>query len=607
MSKQLLGISIGPVQDFIASARKTRDLWFGSYVLSEISKAAAEVLREQGELIYPSFAREEDWDDDRQNTANKILLEIDAGVDARLVAARAKEAAIRRWEEFAKEALEKAKRESGRRIDEELWAEQVRGDDVIEFYAAWVPVVSTYQEARVRVDRLLAGRKNLRDFQPVQGRFGVAKSSLDGARESVFLDEQPGTSTVSARAVKEREHLDAIGVVKRFGGKAESYVSVVQLAVDPWVRGIEGNTDPQIQGKWKEVKQLVETTGIADPKKNYRYFPYDGSVLLPSRLDLLAGEKGIIGPDIQSLRDALNDLYKAFQPPIPYVAVLSADGDRMGQTMSEIRDARGHQLFSQALSRFAREVRDIVENKGVRQSSPAAAFTGILIYSGGDDVLALLPVDWVLDVARLLHDRFQAILEPVLEAIHADSSALRAVPTLSVGIGIGHCLEPMEDLLNLAREAERCAKGDDRNGLAVFLQMRSGRETLGFRERWDQNPDKKIEEKVKGFLSGKIPHKVPYDLLQLAIAYGGKGVNDPGQEESSWPPGKLLQADIRRLFERKRTRSGKVLEGPLIDQLSTEVQTLGDVYRLSTSLLLAYHVARSWRQSGRTGKETLST
>ena len=37
----LLQIAIGPVQEFIAAARRTRDLWFGSYLLSEISKAAA--------------------------------------------------------------------------------------------------------------------------------------------------------------------------------------------------------------------------------------------------------------------------------------------------------------------------------------------------------------------------------------------------------------------------------------------------------------------------------------------------------------------------------------------------------------------------------------
>lgn len=53
--KYLLSISIGPVQDFIATARRSRDLWFGSWLLSEISKAAAKYIYEhKGELIFPS-------------------------------------------------------------------------------------------------------------------------------------------------------------------------------------------------------------------------------------------------------------------------------------------------------------------------------------------------------------------------------------------------------------------------------------------------------------------------------------------------------------------------------------------------------------------------
>ena len=50
----LLQISVGPVQKFIAATRRTRDLWFGSSMLSEISKAAAKAVKDAGaELIFP--------------------------------------------------------------------------------------------------------------------------------------------------------------------------------------------------------------------------------------------------------------------------------------------------------------------------------------------------------------------------------------------------------------------------------------------------------------------------------------------------------------------------------------------------------------------------
>ncbi|VVB63950.1 CRISPR-associated protein [uncultured archaeon] len=56
MTGYLYVLSIGPVQDFIAAARRTRDLWFGSHLLSEISKAAAkEITKSGGLLIFPDL------------------------------------------------------------------------------------------------------------------------------------------------------------------------------------------------------------------------------------------------------------------------------------------------------------------------------------------------------------------------------------------------------------------------------------------------------------------------------------------------------------------------------------------------------------------------
>ena len=44
MSGHLLLVTIGPVQEFIAQARRTRDLWYGSHLLSELARAGARAL-----------------------------------------------------------------------------------------------------------------------------------------------------------------------------------------------------------------------------------------------------------------------------------------------------------------------------------------------------------------------------------------------------------------------------------------------------------------------------------------------------------------------------------------------------------------------------------
>lgn len=45
MKEILLYISIGPVQEFIASARRCQDLWYGSYLLSQLSETCAHAVQ----------------------------------------------------------------------------------------------------------------------------------------------------------------------------------------------------------------------------------------------------------------------------------------------------------------------------------------------------------------------------------------------------------------------------------------------------------------------------------------------------------------------------------------------------------------------------------
>ena len=54
MCQSLVKIQIGPVQDFIAAARSTRDLWSGSYLLSWLVAAGIRALPEGAKLIFPN-------------------------------------------------------------------------------------------------------------------------------------------------------------------------------------------------------------------------------------------------------------------------------------------------------------------------------------------------------------------------------------------------------------------------------------------------------------------------------------------------------------------------------------------------------------------------
>ena len=54
----LLAVSIGPVQEFVAAAQEPQDLWFGSYLLSEVSQGGGASHRpSRRQAHFPGIAR----------------------------------------------------------------------------------------------------------------------------------------------------------------------------------------------------------------------------------------------------------------------------------------------------------------------------------------------------------------------------------------------------------------------------------------------------------------------------------------------------------------------------------------------------------------------
>ena len=596
----LLQISVGPVQEFIAAARRTRDLWFGSFMLSEISKAAAKAVQDaEAELIFPEPNGDLSPESDL-SVANVILARASGDTEAmNALAERAREAAVARFKEFAAEACKKAER----CIVKERWDKQVK--DVIEFYSAWTEIGTgegAYKAARQKVARLLAARKNLRDFLPHEGESGVPKSSLDGLRESVFRDGK--VPAIPGLRLKEGEALDSVGLIKRVAGD-ERFPSVSRVAVDPWVRGAKEETLRELT---PHCEALVKA-GAISRVRGYTTFPYEGTAVLLSRhASMLAEcepegrpeEKEEVREKVRAacrgIATILSGLKERDRPQEPYFALLVADGDRMGAAIAEIGDMEGHQKFSSTLSKFAGEARDIVRN-----------FHGVCVYTGGDDVLAFLPLDTCLGCARELHEAFGELLK--------DYKSLKdqRSPTLSVGISIGHAMEDLEDLLEFGRGAEKVAKkgiedeasrqGVDRNGLAVVVRSR-GSDSVIVREQWGRKNTEGLEDTralakvslderlhywARLFSDGAIPNKFPYELRENAAFYRG------------WDPGDVLEAavrdDIKRIFRRKDVRLSDEEKKRVEDYIDSRLCGHRDIERFSDELLIAQWIGFGIRQA----------
>ena len=142
-----------------------------------------------------------------------------------------------------------------------------------------------------------------------------------------------------------------------------------------------------------------------------------------------------------------------------YIAVIAMDGDHMGGTLSSFREKEQHRKFSEKLADFARLVKIDPED-------------GILIYAGGDDVLAVVKATRAIAVARELARKFKGTVNE-----HG--------VTASAGIAIGSCKAPLQDLIHEAHAAESRAKHVyERNALAVSVLKRSG-EILKWGCKWD--------------------------------------------------------------------------------------------------------------------------
>lgn len=131
MTGHLLVISVGPVQDFISAARRTRDLWFGSHLLSRISQSVAWAVEQGGgHLIFPTSQCA-----DREGVAiaNVILAEMPPGCDVENVAKKqARKAAETCWRGFASEA-----RQAGGDHHQIIFGAQEDAGH-ISFYDAWI-------------------------------------------------------------------------------------------------------------------------------------------------------------------------------------------------------------------------------------------------------------------------------------------------------------------------------------------------------------------------------------------------------------------------------------------------------------------------------------
>ncbi|MFA6811297.1 MAG: type III-B CRISPR-associated protein Cas10/Cmr2 [Desulfoplanes sp.] len=584
MKAYLIAVSIGPVQDFIAAARKLRDLWFGSYLLSEISKKGAWYLQNQGaQLIFP-YTEHPEIDlipGSLLKAPNKILAYMETDNPGQLVQ-KTKKSILEFWKNEL--ALKTIKNYQYKDINQELFDLQV--NDFLEIYGAWTPLADkTYAQARERVEAILAARKTLRECNQCdawpEGQGGLPKSSLDGIRESI-LNAQ---GRKKHQGLKEEEELDALGWIKRHGEKIDSdydnrpeFESLSDLAADSFLRGAVQNK--KALALLSKLPNLLTSAGIILPRvadRTYRQCLQCMSpqILFRSRLDQIFDEQQheIPNQDRQAVRSGLQALFKATNntEPFPYAAVLVGDGDNMGACLAKFKTRAKHCQFSMALDRFARDCENLVKSHH-----------GGLVYSGGDDVLAFAPLDTALECSEKLRLHFQKHMAPLFEGTDEQP------PTFSIGMAIVHHLKPMGSSLDLARKAEKIAKAyPGKNAIALILDKRGGA-PVELCAGWDCNIINTLKRWIECYVHDLIPYKIGYELRTLAEKIGS-----PLQWHENMPDNAATY-EFLRVLKRKKSGHGQnelaMQEIDTIIQAASQTNNLDD---LAKQLVIAKTIATS--------------
>ena len=360
-------------------------------------------------------------------------------------------------------------------------------------------------------------------------------------------------------------------------------------------------------------------------------------------------------PEVRAANQALADLkkrHKLGEPPA-YYAVLALDGDQIGRWLSGEKSPAVREVISaRAVEYFSNNIKNADVEKWLKsprplspswhlQFSEALAHFGLyaarriveeihhgqLIYSGGDDVLAMLPADaaiaCALDLRAAFQGNYQSMSEACRRLFRSDApkgflwlqSPKQGEPTwpllvpgprmtVSVGLAIGHVKEPLQDMIAEAQAAEKRAKADPehevfdhsdknpakhslqwktnegwgRDALALTLYKRSG-ETIRWGAKFD-SPAFSLLDLFRQYyrqpwdqpdaempISGKFPYRIAELLGKYPAAQPlTSDLLEVAQSEFAW----ILRQQIRPI--------GPIKSDPELNQLRSDLQHRAAAY-----------------------------
>ena len=525
--------TFSPVQPFIGEARRAADLYAGSHILVELAKAAAEILASNGQLIYPTGSA--------GDLPNKLVALVPLE-KAGEIAESIKTKFLQTWKSIAgdsKQEFQRITRDTAGDEWQKIWERQVNFPWEL-FWAASAlnrDGQENYRLAYEEADRAVEAQKRLRRFD--QSCEPGIKDTLSGSRQALRSTEKDANeywqeiskkTTAALLRPGGRERLDAVGLIKRFkpnlGGRVRPYSgfpSTSSIASAPFLEAAL----PHLK-KHRRYIDILYGLGVFSVRTDESPWPFDGDFLYMETLCRERLEKDYQLKDFSDnlLKEARQELDNLHQSvgwrPSKYYGLMRLDGDGLGKMVTaclEEKDPQdAHRKLSGNIFNFADKVPGITDR-----------YLGALVYNGGDDVMALVPLCYVHSLGLDLAEAFEA---------HTGGTA-------SAGIAIVHHVSPLDAALSEAGKAEREAKdfpdknNPQKNALCIKVHKRSsGIRTIS--SHWHK-VKQNLDDTISIFRSKQLSTGFAYNLETATYAL-------PMADEA-------FKMELLRLIERGRDRN----------------------------------------------------
>jgi len=450
-TQHLLLFTIGPVQSFIAQARKTQDLYAGSQILSELIKTAIDTIgRDYVVFPYAKYQTDKEWNA-IESVPNRLVAILESETKVQTLGDAAKTAVESKWIEIAKDALH-------------YWNDAIKSQikQHLEIYWVAQELTDNYRQDYDRLERLMGAIKNTRTFKQYhydgigeQGR----KCSLDGERNALFYRKtergiKPSFTSKDAIEIQQNSNLDqgealsAVSYVKR-KYSSKSFPSTAEIALLDVLTKMNSNASDKIC-----IDMIKRVNDQLFFEENVRSKKVIAKILKDA------------DKESEFSVDAIEQCHKTFWKhakkesfsQLKYYAILTFDGDSMGKWLSgdmellpekdnlgKIIDAQQFQSdFSEKLSEFTQSVKKIID----------ANKYGKTVYAGGDDYLGFVNLNYLFLALTALRREYADI---VSEPLRKKYDSLKPL-SFSAGVCIAHYKEPLSIVLQTARNMQDKAK-----------------------------------------------------------------------------------------------------------------------------------------------------